>query len=46
MDSRVKNESLEPVISNRHLIVGWKSGDEEASKKAATGANWSTRTST
>jgi type VI secretion system secreted protein VgrG len=29
MDVRVKNESMERVISNRHLIVGWKSADEE-----------------
>jgi type VI secretion system secreted protein VgrG len=29
MDTRVRNESMERVISNRHLIVGWKNGEEE-----------------
>src|SRR5207244_2780263 len=29
LDVRVKNESMERVISNRHLVVGWKSGNEE-----------------
>ncbi len=29
MDVRVKNESMERVISNRHLIVGWKSDGDD-----------------
>jgi type VI secretion system secreted protein VgrG len=33
LDSRVKNESMERVISNRHLIVGWKSGAEQGDYK-------------
>jgi type VI secretion system secreted protein VgrG len=33
MDVRVKNESMERVISHRHLIVGWKSGDEDGDFK-------------
>jgi len=33
MDQRVKNESMERIISNRHLIVGWKSGSEEGDYK-------------
>ncbi len=33
MDVRVKNECMERVISHRHMIVGWKSGDEEGEHK-------------
>jgi type VI secretion system secreted protein VgrG len=29
MDTRVKNDSMERVIGNRHAIVGWKSGAED-----------------
>src|SRR5262249_38119888 len=39
MDMRVNNDSMERVIGNRHMIVGWKSSEGEEADGAQQGGD-------